>query len=532
MQPNISRSTGTIRGALGAAGLIAVAVAVAMLLWPGESGTPPSDSTSVAGDDTPATGDAVLDEAMTEARDTLAALDGESSADTNPAQTESSATPTAPGPRVLPSGADTDDPDAPRFDVVRVEPDGEAVFAGRAAPNATVTILDAGEELGRTKADARGEWVFIPDTPLPPGERALSLVSRGGHLRGTAATGSGSGAAETQPTAEAGLTASKPVATDEPMLANALSETEPADAGNVPPDGSDTTAAETRPPDGTASAEHSVTVTASASPPVAAEGAAITTAPSPSVQMAAVATPGRGDPVPATAAPVSLASPANLGATATSVPEADTDPTLRRSASVVVLSIPEAPGSGPVLALEQHRDSPSTSRVLQGPAMPAAEGRLNIGTVDYTARGGLTLSGTASPGATVQLYLDNEPLALTVTDASGAWTATPERADEIAARLYTLRADEVDAEGTVARRVELPFQRADLDLRPNAKGETLVVVQPGNNLWTVARVIYGRGIAYTTIYKANNDQIRDPDLIYPGQVFVIPETAAETDASN
>jgi len=50
-----------------------------------------------------------------------------------------------------------------------------------------------------------------------------------------------------------------------------------------------------------------------------------------------------------------------------------------------------------------------------------------------------------------------------------------------------------------------------------------VIIQPGDNLWTIARHIYGRGIQYTIIYEANRDQIRDPDLIYPGQVFATPK---------
>jgi nucleoid-associated protein YgaU len=49
------------------------------------------------------------------------------------------------------------------------------------------------------------------------------------------------------------------------------------------------------------------------------------------------------------------------------------------------------------------------------------------------------------------------------------------------------------------------------------------IIRHGDNLWTIARRVYGRGIKYTTIYTANSDQIRDPDLIYPGQVFDLPE---------
>lgn len=66
-------------------------------------------------------------------------------------------------------------PQAPRFDVVKVAPDGSAVVAGRAAPGAAVTILDNGKKLGSVTADARGEWVLVPDRPLPPGQRRLSL---------------------------------------------------------------------------------------------------------------------------------------------------------------------------------------------------------------------------------------------------------------------------------------------------------------------------------------------------------------------
>ena len=53
--------------------------------------------------------------------------------------------------------------------------------------------------------------------------------------------------------------------------------------------------------------------------------------------------------------------------------------------------------------------------------------------------------------------------------------------------------------------------------------EGKVVIQPGNNLWNIARRLYGSGFSYTVIYEANKDQIRNPDLIYPGQVFMMPE---------
>lgn len=66
-------------------------------------------------------------------------------------------------------------PSSPSFDIVRINPQGETVIAGRAAPKAEVVILDGGKEIGRVTADARGEWVFVPDRPLAPGSRELSL---------------------------------------------------------------------------------------------------------------------------------------------------------------------------------------------------------------------------------------------------------------------------------------------------------------------------------------------------------------------
>ena len=43
-----------------------------------------------------------------------------------------------------------------------------------------------------------------------------------------------------------------------------------------------------------------------------------------------------------------------------------------------------------------------------------------------------------------------------------------------------------------------------------------------DNLWTIAHHFYGDGFSYANIYRENNGQIRNPHLIYPGQVFVMP----------
>ena len=68
----------------------------------------------------------------------------------------------------------------PGFDVVRINPSGDAVIAGRAEPGATVTLRDGRSALGQVIADGRGEWVFVPEKPLQPGAHRLDLEMRMG----------------------------------------------------------------------------------------------------------------------------------------------------------------------------------------------------------------------------------------------------------------------------------------------------------------------------------------------------------------
>ena len=69
----------------------------------------------------------------------------------------------------------------------------------------------------------------------------------------------------------------------------------------------------------------------------------------------------------------------------------------------------------------------------------------------------------------------------------------------------------------MAHRLEVPFER--VTVKP---GDAVTIVR-GDNLWNIARGALGSGERYTAIYEANRNQIRDPNLIYPGQVFVIPK---------
>ena len=149
---------------------------------------------------------------------------------------------------------------------------------------------------------------------------------------------------------------------------------------------------------------------------------------------------------------------------------------------------------------------------------PAERPTVTIDVVDYDDEGRLIIAGRAQPGAAILVYLDNQPIGRSTAAADGRYWLRPDQ--RVVPGIYTLRADQVGTDGSVVARAETPFQRtAPLAGLPDNRR---IVVQPGNNLWRLARNIYGQGLQYTVIYQANRSQIRNPDLIYPGQVFVLP----------
>lgn len=117
---------------------------------------------------------------------------------------------------------------------------------------------------------------------------------------------------------------------------------------------------------------------------------------------------------------------------------------------------------------------------------------------------------------------------------------------------YIIRADLLDQAGKVLTTARVPFRReagenisavapkavealvqpnsqsadvvADDGKQPLEKAEGSVIIRKGDNLWTISKRTYGDGMRYTTIYLANSDQIKNPDLIWPGQIFVMPHT--------
>ncbi|MGI9491802.1 MAG: LysM peptidoglycan-binding domain-containing protein, partial [Geminicoccaceae bacterium] len=195
------------------------------------------------------------------------------------------------------------------------------------------------------------------------------------------------------------------------------------------------------------------------------------------------------------------------------------------SKQVVVVSIPEPAeqqiqvADKPVAVL-LDKEKGGEGKILQAPGKLQGEGQLALKLVDYDDEGAIKLSGEAPPGVPVRVYIDNEPAALVIGDSKGYWITTLDR--DLPGGDYTLRLDQLDNKGQTVARLETPLTRVTT---PPVEGEDkvdYVVVQPGNSLWRIARRLSGDGFNYVYIFEANQAQIRDPNVIYPGQVFEVP----------
>lgn len=313
------------------------------------------------------------------------------------------------GSPAAPGGGDG----VPAFDIARIEPTGEAVIAGHAAPRATVELLRNGELLDSAIADQSGQFAMVPPR-LPPGSYDLTLRSK------------------------------------QPDGKQALS---------------------------------------------------------------------------------------------------------KQSVAVELESGPNAP---PIVAL-MAPDKPTV--VLSQPAAPKPmTGTVVVDTVEIEPGGKFHVTGRASPGATVRLYLNESFVAPVTAGADGRFAVTINKG--VSPGSYRVRVDEVEAtSGAVRTRAEVPFNvpdtvvtaltpvpaasstQPDVAASPMPQSATATSAAPsegsspstvvvpkittttvsrGDSLWRISRLTYGAGQRYAAIYRANRKQIRNPDLIYPGQIFVLP----------
>lgn len=189
----------------------------------------------------------------------------------------------------------------------------------------------------------------------------------------------------------------------------------------------------------------------------------------------------------------------------------------REESEIVAVSVPEPKNAGEVLAVMISQDAEDVN-VLQAP-LPQIQSDIDIRSVNHTAKG-LTVQGSSRESGTVNVYADNLYLG-NASVLNGEWSLRVSKQFE-AGRKYLIRADKVDDRGKVIARVEVPFEMETG--MENAKRRRVRIVK-GDCLWSIAKQLYGSGFAYVTIYQANKKQIKDPNLIYPNQVFVLPTKA-------
>ncbi len=194
-----------------------------------------------------------------------------------------------------------------------------------------------------------------------------------------------------------------------------------------------------------------------------------------------------------------------------------------RSEETVLIYVPEREGDLPLVL----RTTPGgATEVLQDPReTPEGLGPLTLDVIDYDDSGAVIFSGRAEPNRMVQVFINRQMLGQTPSTEAGRWVLAPEA--QIAPGVYQLLVVQLDENGRPKYAIELPFERASPEQIQLRDGK--VIVQPGNSLWRIARRAYGRGAQYTIIYEANADQIRDPDLIYPGQIFDVPDAEEESE---
>jgi nucleoid-associated protein YgaU len=405
-----------------------------------------------------------------------------------PAVTELAAVTTAPAPAAkapdtapaAPPAAEAAPPksEAPAFDVARIEPSGEAVIAGRAAPGAKVELLRDGQVHDQTVADKSGEFVIIPK-PLPRGAYDLSL-------RATEPSGEQVKSKDSVAVALGPDTRQRPVvalvAPDKP--AEVLSRPAVNAALKIAIDAVESETAGKLYVSGRSAPGSSVRLYLNeayiASATATREGKvafAIESGVRPGdYQVRLDEVDGPSGKVQSRAeVPFTAPVPGKLPAVAT-------EPGGRKAVAALDMSVAAAPADTTVRAEPAKPVAPRAAAppaVTPQPVVPRA-------VAPQAAAPELASSQTIAPSA-------GEPAA--GTPAAG----TPAKAP--------------------SSQLSAAAQQPDVVVVP--KIDTALVAR-GDSLWRISRLTYGRGARYSVIYEANHDQIRDPDRIYPGQIFVLP----------
>ncbi len=460
---------------------------------------------------------------------------------------EDETTASVPEPEPVPDPQPTPEPeqeeamvalDAPGFDVVRASPDGSTLVAGTAPAGALITVLLDNMDFDSVSVDGSGQFVMFLTLEPSQSPRVLSLRAEKGEqvslsdeeiilapapvqtskaestapstVEEPVETVVAKSPAEAEPEAESTETTVVAVLDQPETVPEAIDETQNQTSSATVEETAETVSDEdvAAPPENEAVAAETTNQTTDV-----AENQTVETVETPQVEETAEVATTTVVPEPVVAEPDAPQTTAAAPAAPQSPPSA---PSVASSSDVQ---------SAPVAVLRSTRDG---VELLQPGASdePVPSQDLALDTISYSELGEIQLSGRSAVSSTIRVYLDNARVADIASDANGRWRGVLQGIDP---GVYTMRLDAVDADGRVMSRLETPFKREEPGKLVAGTGQgaeqsliQAVTVQTGDTLWAISRERYGEGLLYVRLFEANRDQIRDPDLIYPGQVFAIP----------
>ena len=391
---------------------------------------------------------------------------------------------------------------------MRAETDGILVVTGRAPGAEMVDVLLGNRVIERLMVDGSGAFATVVMVEPSDKPRMLQVIADPDGAAVASVQNPLLLPTETEQVAEA---------SDEPIVAGAVTPVEDAEVAESTAD-SEEPSVET--------AEGAVEVAEDASETGEAVASVETSAAEPANETATIED----------TAEVEVAEATNDAV------EPETDPVKAESAEPAAEPTePEAEAVETDVATVEETDKTGETMLVadaEGVRVVAVDGagpqllsNVALDSISYDLSGEVLLTGRGTGDGFVQVYVDNQPVTTSRITAGGDWrTDLP----EVDTGVYTLRIDEVDEAGTVVSRIETPFKREEPEAVAAVMAEETAeedfkvavrTVQPGATLWAIAREQFGEGIMYVAVYEANKDQIRDPDLIYPGQVFRMPETS-------
>ncbi|WP_240791539.1 MULTISPECIES: LysM peptidoglycan-binding domain-containing protein [Sulfitobacter] len=409
---------------------------------------------------------------------------------------------------------------------------GEGEIANVSDPTQATPLSDTGTAEGANSA---------PKQEVAVGESETANISDPTQATPLSETGTAEGA-NSAPEQEAAAGEGETATVSDPTQATPLSETGPAEGAGSAPEQDQATEAGEDLATGTAPSQATPLAGTGTGAGLAGTGtgAGDNTAPDQGQQATsdalAQATPlaETGTADPATGAADDTASPAQ-GAT-TPNPTTDAPSLAERDAPSPETTNPTPTKETDTTAAPAQPSAPapvlkSTAEGVErlDTAPPQVMTNVALDTIGYSDQGDVQLAGRAQPDTSeVRVYLNNNAVISLPVDQEGRWRGDLPNVDE---GVYTLRVDELSRAGDVTSRVETPFKRESPEVLAAATEGlsgplSAVTVQKGDTLWAISRERYGDPLLYVKVFEANSGNIRDPDLIYPGQVFDLPEEPA------